>query len=137
MHLEQGSLTKKGEKGAVATHSAGPPAGREDRLGQEDSSLPASLEEPKDWSFSFSISPSSEHPGLVSFGMDWLDLVAVQRTLKSLLQHHSSEASILCSAYWSQETPPLGLNKPELFLSPKPSQTSCALPVYRAPVGAD
>ena len=69
--------------------------------------------------------------------VDWLDLVAVQRTLKSLLQHHSSEASILCSAYWSQETPPLGLNKPELFLSPKPSQTSCALPVYRAPVGAD
>ena len=95
MHLEQGSLTKKGEKGAVATHSAGPPAGREDRLGQEDSSLPASLEEPKDWSFSFSIRPSSEHPGLVSFRMDWLDLLAVQGTLKSLLQHHSSKASIL------------------------------------------
>ena len=50
---------------------------------------------PKYWSFSFSISPSSEHPGLISFRMDWLDLLAVQGTLKSLLQHHSSEASIL------------------------------------------
>ena len=50
---------------------------------------------PKDWSFSFNISPSSEHPGLISFRMDWLDLLADQRTLKSLLQHHSSEASIL------------------------------------------
>ena len=50
---------------------------------------------PKYWSFSFSISPSNEHPGLVSFGMDWLDLLAVQGTLKSLLQHHSSKASIL------------------------------------------
>ena len=50
---------------------------------------------PKYWNFSFSISPSSEHPGLVSFRMDWLDLLAVQGTLKSLLQHHSSKASIL------------------------------------------
>ena len=50
---------------------------------------------PKYWSFSFNISPSNEHPGLVSFGMDLLDLLAVQRTLKSLLQHHSSKASIL------------------------------------------
>ena len=50
---------------------------------------------PKYWSFSFSISPSKEHPGLISFRMDWLDLLAVQRTLKSLLQHHSSKASIL------------------------------------------
>ena len=50
---------------------------------------------PKYWSFSFSISPSSEHPGLISFRMDWLDLLAVQGTLKSLLQHHSSKASIL------------------------------------------
>ena len=49
---------------------------------------------PKYWSFSFSISPSSEHPGLISFGMDWLDLLAVQGTLKSLFQHHSSKASI-------------------------------------------
>ena len=55
---------------------------------------------PKYWSFSFSIIPSKEHPGLISFRMDWLDLLAVQGTLKSLLQHHSSEASILrCSAF--------------------------------------
>ena len=50
---------------------------------------------PKDWSFSFNISPSNEHPGLISFRMDLLDLLAVQGTLKSLLQHHSSKASIL------------------------------------------
>ena len=50
---------------------------------------------PKYWSFSFNISASNEHPGLISFRMDWLDLLAVQRTLKSLLQHHSSKASIL------------------------------------------
>ena len=56
---------------------------------------------PKYWSFSFSISPSSEYSGLLSFRMDWLDLLAVQGTLKSLLQHHSSEASILqCSAFF-------------------------------------
>ena len=50
---------------------------------------------PKDWSFRFNISPSNEHPGLISFRMDWLDLLAVQGTLKSFLQHHSSKASIL------------------------------------------
>ena len=50
---------------------------------------------PKYWSFSFIISPSNEHPGLISFRMDWLDLLSVQGTLKSLLQHHSSRASIL------------------------------------------
>ena len=50
---------------------------------------------PKYWSFSFNISPSSEHPGLISLRMDWLDFLAVQGTLKSLLQHHSSKASIL------------------------------------------
>ena len=50
---------------------------------------------PKYWSFSFNISPSSEHPGLISFRMDWSDLLALQGTLKSLLQHHSSKASIL------------------------------------------
>ena len=56
---------------------------------------------PKYWSFSFTISPSSEHSGLISFRMDWLDLLAVQGTLKSLLQHHSSKASILlCSAFF-------------------------------------
>ena len=57
---------------------------------------------PKYWSLSFNISPSNEHPGLVSFRMDWLDLLAVQGTLKSLLQHHSSKASILrCSAFFT------------------------------------
>ena len=50
---------------------------------------------PKYWSFSFNIGPSNEHPGLISFRMDWLDLLAVQGTLKSLLQHHSSKASVL------------------------------------------
>ena len=56
---------------------------------------------PKYWSFSLNISPSNEHPGLTSFRMDWLDFLAVQRTLKSLLQHHSSKASILwCSAFF-------------------------------------
>ena len=56
---------------------------------------------PKYWSFNFSISPSNEHPGLISFRMDWLDLLAVQGTLKSLLQHHSSKASIFqCSAFF-------------------------------------
>ena len=56
---------------------------------------------PKYWSFSFSINPSNEHSGLHSFRMDWLDFLAVQGTLKSLLQHHSSKASILwCSAFF-------------------------------------
>ena len=57
---------------------------------------------PKYWSFSFSIIPSKEHPGLMSFRMDWLDLLAVQGTCKNLLQHHSSKASILwCSAFFT------------------------------------
>ena len=57
---------------------------------------------PKYWSFSFNISPSNEHPGLISFRMDWLDLLAIQGTLKSLLQHHSLKASILlCSAFFT------------------------------------
>ena len=56
---------------------------------------------PKYWSFSFNISPSNEHPGLISFRLDWLDLLAAQGTLKSLLQHHSSKASVLrCSAFF-------------------------------------
>ena len=56
---------------------------------------------PKNWSFSFNISPTNEYSGLISFRMDWLDLLAVQGTLKSLLQHHSSKASILpCSAFF-------------------------------------
>ena len=57
---------------------------------------------PRYWSYSFSISPSNEYSGLISFRMDWLDLLAVQGTLKSLLQHHSSKASILlCSAFFT------------------------------------
>ena len=57
---------------------------------------------PKYWSFSFNSTPSNEHPGLISFRMDWLDLLAVQRTFKSLLQHHSSKASVLrCSAFFT------------------------------------
>ena len=60
------------------------------------------IRRPKYWSFSFSISPTNEHPGLISFRMDWLDLFAVQGTLKSLLQHHSSKASISqCSAFFT------------------------------------
>ena len=59
------------------------------------------IREPKYWSFSFNISPSNEHPGLISFRMDWLDLLTVQETLKSLLQYHSSKSSILwCSAFF-------------------------------------
>ena len=63
------------------------------RIFSNDSTL--CMRWPKYWSFSLSISPSNEHPGLISLRMDWLDLLAVQRTLKSLLQHHSSKASIL------------------------------------------
>ena len=63
---------------------------------------------PMDWSFGFSISPSNEHPGLISFRLDWLDLLAVQGTRKSLLQHHSSKASITggkwCSCYGKQHS---------------------------------
>ena len=59
------------------------------------------MRSPKYWSFSFSIIPSQEHPGLISFRMDWLDLLSVQGTLRRLLQHHSSKASILsCSAFF-------------------------------------
>ena len=63
---------------------------------------PLHIRWPQCWSFSFYISPSNEHPGLISFRMYWLDLLAVQGTLKSLLQHHSSKASILwCSAFFT------------------------------------
>ena len=70
-----------------------PPIPPSIRVFSNDSTL--HIRWPKYWSFSFSISPSKEHPGLTSFRMDWLDLLAVQGTLKSLLQHHSSKASIL------------------------------------------
>ena len=69
------------------------------RVFSNESTLP--MRQPKYWSFSLRISPSNEHPGLISFRMDWLDLLAVQGTLKSHLQHHSSKASILlCSAFF-------------------------------------
>ena len=75
-----------------------PPIPPSIRVFSIESALP--IRWPKYWSFSFSISPSNEHPGLISFRMDWLDLLAVQGTLKSLLQNHSSKASILwCSAF--------------------------------------
>ena len=75
-----------------------PPIPPSIRVFSNESTL--SMRWPKYWSFSFSISPSNEHPGLISFRMDWLDLLAVQGTLKCLLQHHSSKTSILlCSAF--------------------------------------
>ena len=70
-----------------------PPIPPSIRVFSNESTLPMRWQ--KYWSFSFSISPSNEQPGLISFRMDWLDLLAVQGTLKSLLQHHSSKASIL------------------------------------------
>ena len=76
------------------------PNSSQHRVFSSDSTL--HMRWPKYWSFSFNISPSNEHPGLISFGMDWLDLLAVQGTLKSLLQHHSSKPSILqCSAFFT------------------------------------
>ena len=69
------------------------------RVFSNESVLP--IRWPKDWSFSFSISPSNEYSGLISFRIDWFDLLAVQGTLKSLLQHHSSKASnVQCSAFF-------------------------------------
>ena len=74
---------------------------------------------PKYWGFSFRISPSKEHPGLISFRMDWLDLLAVQGTLKSLLQHHSSKASILpCSAFFTVK-----LSHPYMAICPSPTKS--------------
>ena len=77
-----------------------PPIPPSIRVFSNESTLP--MRWPKYWSFSFSVIPSKEHPGLISFRMDWLDLLVVQGTLKSLLQHHSSKASILrCSAFFT------------------------------------
>ena len=76
-----------------------PPIFPSDRVFSNESAL--HIRWPKYWSFSFNISPSNEYPGLISFRMDWLDLLAVQGILKSLLQHHSSKASIpQCSAFF-------------------------------------
>ena len=92
------------------------------RVFSNESGLP--IRWPKYWSFSFNISPSNEHLGLISFRMDWLDLLAVQGTLKSLLQHHSSKASVLqllSFLYspthihtWLLENPQLWLSRPLL-----------------------
>ena len=72
------------------------------RVDSLEKTFPLRMRWPKYWSFSFSISPSNEHPGLISFRMDWLDPLAVQGTLKSPFQHHSSKASILqCSAFFT------------------------------------
>ena len=77
-----------------------PPIPPSIRVFSNESTLP--MRWPTYWSFSFNISPSSEHPELISVRMDWLDLLAVQGTLKSLFQHHSSKASILrCSAFFT------------------------------------
>ena len=77
-----------------------PPSPPSIRVSSNESTL--LMRWPKCWSFSFSISPSNEHPGLFPFRMDWLDLLAVQGTLKSLLQHHNSKASIFrCSAFFT------------------------------------
>ena len=78
---------------------------------------------PKYWSFSFSISPSSEHPGLISFRMDWLDLLAVQGTLKSLLQHHSSKASILrCSGFFKKKNKSIKRQIPQTLYTTIPGK---------------
>ena len=88
---------------------------------------------PKYWSFSFSISPSKEHPGLISFRMDWLGLLAVQGTLKSLFQHHSSKASILqCSAFFTVQL--LFSHRQQLFhfLYVQLYQIHIALPIMKS-----
>ena len=85
---------------------------------------------PKDWSFSFSIIPSKEHPGLISFRMDWLDLLAVQGTLKSLLQHHSSKASILrCSALFTAQLSHQSLSCVQPFATPWTAALQANLPL--------
>ena len=79
---------------------------------------------PKYWSFNFSISPSNEHPGLISFRMDWLDLLAVQGILKSLLQHHSSKASIFrCSTFFTAS----GVFKKHLLYNKAVVKQCCSL----------
>ena len=101
-----------------------PPIPPSIRVFSNESTLP--MRWPKYWSFRFSISPSSEQPGLISFRMDWLDRLAVQGTLKSLLQHHSSEASILRTQLSSQslEGRYFLCKKILLFLINKSSQSS-------------
>ena len=104
---------------------------------------------PKYWSFSFSIIPSKQHPGLISFRMDWLDLLAVQGTLKSLLQQHSSKASILrCSVffivqlshlYWAQPSTnwmrPIHIRERNLLYLDHQFKCFVCLFVYLVPLG--
>ena len=86
---------------------------------------------PKYWSVSFSISPSNEHPGLISFRMDWLDLLAVQGTLKSLLQHHSSKASILQrSAFFTDQLSHPYMTTGKISLSLYPGVVTISLFLY-------
>ena len=88
---------------SVIPFSSRPPIPPSIRIFSNESTL--RIRWPKYWSFSLNISPSNEHSGLISFRMDWLDLLAVQGTLKSLFQHHSSKASILrCSAFFRVPT---------------------------------
>ena len=92
---------------------------------------------PKYWSFSFSISPSNEYSGLIPFRIDWLDLLAIQGTLKSLLQHHSSKAPILrCSAFFivPLSHPYKELNQGLLHCRQILYQLSCGLPLTITPV---
>ena len=87
-----------------------------------------SMRWPKYWSFSFNINPSNEHSGLISFRIEWLDLLAVQGTLKSLLEHHSSKASILeCSAFFIVQLSQLSTTEC-WALSPLPSKDEYSLP---------
>ena len=91
---------------------------------------------PKYWSFSFNISPTNEHPGLISFRVDWLDLVVVQGTLKSLLQHHSSKASVLqCSAFFISTLLPFFAPPCHALPYPRhhPSPQPLSLPSLSAP----
>ena len=85
---------------------------------------------PRYWSFSFNISPSNEHPGLISFRMDWLDLLAAQETLKSLLQHHSSKASVLRrSAFFTDNLVDTKMTKPKKVISwAQPTSSKQGLP---------
>ena len=86
---------------------------------------------PKYWSFSFSISPSNEHLGLISFRMDWLDLLAIQGTLKTLLQHHSSKASIFqCSAFFVVQHSHLYITTGKTIALTKQTFVSKAMPLF-------
>ena len=88
--------------------SPSPPAPNPSSIRVFSSESTLCMKWPKYWSFSFSISPSNEHPGLIFFRIDWLDLLAVQGTLKSLLQHHSSKASMFPrSAFFSPSLTPI------------------------------